>query len=258
MQTSSPATSQGLVGKVAVVTGASRGIGRAIALRLAREGADLALIARSEEGLSAVVAEVRDLHRERRVLPIACDVGVAGNVQEAIEKITGELGRIDILVNNAGITRDNLLLRMSEEEWDEVIAVNLKSVFNLSKAVARNMLRSRSGRIVNVTSVVGLIGNAGQANYAASKGGMIAFTFSLARELASRGITVNAVAPGFIDTDMTAAMPEEARKSFSERIPLGRFGRPEDIAEVVVFLSGPFAGYITGEVIRVDGGLAIG
>jgi len=192
------------------------------------------------------------------VLPIACDVGVAGNVQEAIEKITGELGRIDILVNNAGITRDNLLLRMSEEEWDEVLTVNLKSVFNLSKAVARHMLRARSGRIVNVTSVVGLIGNAGQANYAASKGGMIAFTFSLARELASRGITVNAVAPGFIDTDMTAAMPEEVRKSFSEKIPLGRFGSPEDVAEVVVFLSGPSAGYITGEVIRVDGGLAIG
>src|SRR5688572_24903359 len=216
MQTSDTGTSQGLHGKVAVVTGASRGIGRAIALRLAREGADLALIARSEEGLSAVVSETRDLYRERKVLPIACDVSVAGNVQEAIERITGELGRIDILVNNAGITRDNLLLRMSEEEWDEVLAVNLKSVFNLSKAVSRHMLRSRSGRIVNVTSVVGLIGNAGQANYAASKGGTIAFTFSLARELASRGITVNAVAPGFIETDMTAAMPEEARKSFSE------------------------------------------
>jgi 3-oxoacyl-[acyl-carrier protein] reductase len=258
MQTSDTGTSQGLHGKVAVVTGASRGIGRAIALRLAREGADLALIARSEEGLSAVVSEARDLYRERKLLPIACDVSVAGNVQEAIERITGELGRIDILVNNAGITRDNLLLRMSEEEWDEVLAVNLKSVFNLSKAVSRHMLRSRSGRIVNVTSVVGLIGNAGQANYAASKGGTIAFTFSLARELASRGITVNAVAPGFIETDMTAAMPEEARKSFSERIPLGRFGRPEDVAEVVVFLSGSSAGYITGEVIRVDGGLAIG
>ena len=258
MQTSETETSQGLRGQVAVVSGASRGIGRAIALRLAREGADLALLARSEEGLSGVVSEARDLHRDRKVLPIACDVGVAKNVQEAIERITGELGRIDILVNNAGITRDNLLLRMSEEEWDEVLAVNLKSVFNLSKAVARHMLRSRSGRIVNVTSVVGLIGNAGQANYAASKGGIIAFTFSLARELASRGITVNAVAPGFIDTDMTAAMPEEARKSFSERIPLGRFGRPEDVAEVVVFLSGPSAGYITGEVIRVDGGLAIG
>jgi 3-oxoacyl-[acyl-carrier protein] reductase len=258
MQTSDPATSQSLRGKVAVVTGASRGIGRAIALRLAREGADLALLARSEEGLSGAVSETRDLYRDRRVLPIACDVGVAGKVQEAIERIIGELGRIDILVNNAGITRDNLLLRMSEEEWDEVLAVNLKSVFNLSKAVARHMLRSRSGRIVNVTSVVGLIGNAGQANYAASKGGIIAFTFSLARELASRGITVNAVAPGFIETDMTAAMPEEARKSFSERIPLGRFGRPEDVAEVVVFLSGPSAGYITGEVIRVDGGLAIG
>ena len=258
MQTSDPETSQSLRGKVAVVTGASRGIGRAIALRLAREGAELALLARSEEGLSRVVSEARDLHRDRRVLPIACDVGVSGSVQEAIEKIIGELGRIDVLVNNAGITRDNLLLRMSEEEWDEVLTVNLKSVFNLSKAVARHMLRSRSGRIVNVTSVVGLIGNAGQANYAASKGGIIAFTFSLARELASRGITVNAVAPGFIETDMTATMPEEARKSFSERIPLGRFGRPEDVAEVVVFLSGPSAGYITGEVIRVDGGLAIG
>jgi 3-oxoacyl-[acyl-carrier protein] reductase len=250
------ATNQGLRGKVAVVTGASRGIGRAIALRLAREGADLALIARSEQGLSAVASECRDL--QRRVLAVPCNVAVAGEAQAAVERIVGELGRVDILVNNAGITRDNLLLRMSEEEWDEVLSVNLKSVFSLSKAVARPMLRSRSGRIVNVTSVVGLIGNAGQANYAASKGGMIAFTFSLARELASRGITVNAVAPGFIDTDMTAAMPEEARKSFSEKIPLGRFGRPEDVAEVVVFLSGPSSSYITGEVIRVDGGLAIG
>jgi 3-oxoacyl-[acyl-carrier protein] reductase len=147
---------------------------------------------------------------------------------------------------------------MSEEEWDAVIETNLKGLFNLTKAVARHMLRNRSGRIINITSVVGLIGNAGQTNYAASKGGVVAFTFSLARELASRGITVNAVAPGLIETDMTAAMPDEAKKAFAERIPLGRLGRPEDVAEIVVFLASPSAGYITGEVVRVDGGLAIG
>jgi 3-oxoacyl-[acyl-carrier protein] reductase len=252
------AAASSLEGQVAVVTGASRGIGKAIALRLAEEGADVALIARGLEGVEAAAAEVRTRAPGRRILARACDVASTQDAGAAIEAIEKELGRIDILVNNAGITRDNLLLRMSEEEWDAVMETNLKGLFSVTKAVARQMLRNRSGRIINVTSVVGLIGNAGQTNYAASKGGVIAFTFSLARELASRGITVNAVAPGLIETDMTAAMPDEAKKAFAGRIPLGRLGKPEDVAEIVIFLASPPAGYITGEVVRVDGGLAIG
>ncbi len=249
--------------QVAVITGASRGIGRAVALRLAEDGASLVLISRSREAAEKVAVELRDRFLGadapgRRFLAYACDVSSSKDVGAVVETVLKELGRIDILVNNAGITRDNLLLRMSEEEWDEVIATNLKGLFNMSKAVARQMLRDRRGRIINITSIVGLIGNAGQANYAASKGGVNAFTFTLARELSSRGITVNAVAPGFIETAMTAAMTEEARKIFAEKIPLGRFGKPEEVAEVVAFLGGPSAGYITGEVIRVDGGLAIG
>lgn len=244
--------------QVAVVTGASRGIGKAVAFRLAEEGAHVALVSRRPEGLEKVLAELRERFPERRFFQGPCDVSSSKDVAALIDRIVAEMGRLDILVNNAGITRDNLLLRMSEEEWDDVMATNLKGLFNVTKAAARQMLRVRSGRIINITSIVGLIGNAGQANYAASKGGVIAFTFSLARELSSRGITVNAVAPGFIETDMTSAMTEEARKTFAQKIPLGRFGKPEDVAEIVVFLSGPQASYITGEVVRVDGGLAIG
>jgi 3-oxoacyl-[acyl-carrier protein] reductase len=247
-----------LEGRVAVVTGASRGIGKAVAARLAEGGADVALIARGLEGVEAAAAEARARAPGRRIVSRACDVASSKDVAAMIGALEEELGRIDILVNNAGITRDNLLLRMSEEEWDDVMQTNLKGLFNLSKAAARHMLRNRWGRIINITSIVGLIGNAGQTNYAASKGGVIAFTFSLARELASRGITVNAVAPGLIETDMTAAMPDEARKAFTERIPLGRLGKPEDVAEIVMFLASPSASYITGEVVRVDGGLAIG
>jgi 3-oxoacyl-[acyl-carrier protein] reductase len=251
-----------LESQVAVVTGASRGIGRAIAHRLAEAGASVVLVARSLDGAEKVAAELRERFKgqepARRFVAAACDVSKTPAAGELVEKVLKDFGRLDILVNNAGITRDNLLLRMSEEEWDDVIATNLKGLFNASKAAARQMLRERRGRIINITSVVGLIGNAGQANYAASKGGVNAFTFTLARELASRGITVNAVAPGFIETDMTAAMTEEAKKSFQAKIPLGRFGKAEEVAEVVAFLSGPLAGYITGEVIRVDGGLAIG
>ncbi len=247
-----------ILSQVAIVTGASRGIGRAIALRLAADGAQVALVARSLAGVENVAAELRSKYPTRRFLAFACDVSQLKDVGVVVDSVVKELGRIDILVNNAGITRDNLLLRMSEEEWDDVIATNLKGLFNFSKAVARQMLRERRGRIINITSIVGLIGNAGQANYAASKGGVNAFTFTLARELATRGITVNAVAPGFIETDMTDAMSEEAKAAFQQKIPLGRLGKPEEIAEIVAFLGGPLAGYITGEVIRVDGGLAIG
>ena len=247
-----------LEGQVALVTGASRGIGKAIAFRLAEDGAQVALLDLNQAGLEKTLAEIRERFPGRRFLQVVCDVSAFGSASEAVDRVISEMGKIDILVNNAGITRDNLLLRMTEADWDAVLSVNLKGIFNITKAAARPMLKSRSGRIVNIASVVGLMGNAGQANYAASKGGVISFTFSLSRELGSRGITVNAVAPGFIETDMTAALSGEARASLEKRIPLGRLGKPEDVAEVVAFLSSPASGYITGEVIRVDGGMAIG
>ena len=247
-----------LNGQVAVVTGASRGIGKSIAIRLGAEGANLVLLDIDQGSLDRTQAELQERFPSLKVSKGVCNVANLKSVTEAIDRVIADSGRIDVLVNNAGITRDGLLLRLGEEEWDLVLSVNLKGVFNVSKAVSKHMLKARSGRIINVASIVGMIGNAGQTNYAASKGGVIAFTFSLARELASRGITVNAVAPGFIDTDMTQALPEDARKALQSRIPLGRLGKPEDVAEVVVFLSSPAAGYITGEVIRVDGGMAIG
>lgn len=244
--------------QVALVTGASRGIGRAIAVRLAEEGARLVLLDLDAESLDNTRVGLQEKFPSRSMLSIPCDVSDHAAVSEAVDRVVKECGKIDILVNNAGITRDSLLLRLTESDWDKVLGVNLKGVFNASKAASKYMLKSRSGRIVNIASIVGMIGNAGQTNYSASKGGVIAFTFSLAREVASRGITVNAVAPGFIDTDMTQALPEEARKSLSAQIPLKRLGKPEDVAEVVAFLCGPAAGYVTGEVIRVDGGMAIG
>jgi len=249
---------QPLKGQVAIVTGASRGIGRAIASRLASEGADLVLSARGIEGVEAAAAALTEEHPTGRFLPVGCDVSNWESVSSLIDQTVEEFERIDLLVNNAGITRDNLVMRMKKEEWDDVLGANLTGVFNTCRLAARQMLRQRSGRIVNITSVVGLLGNAGQVNYAASKGGIISLTYSLAREMASRGVLVNAVAPGFIETDMTASMPEAARESMAEGIPLARIGKPEEISSVVAFLCGPGASYITGEVIRVDGGLAIG
>ena len=240
------------------MTGASRGIGRAIAAELASEGANLVLTARGVEGVEAAAAALAEDHPAGLFLPVGCDVASWDSVSELIDRTVEEFDKIDFLVNNAGITRDNLVMRMKKEEWDDVLAANLTGVFNTCRLAARQMLRQRSGRIVNITSVVGLLGNAGQVNYAASKGGIISLTYSLAREMASRGVLVNAVAPGFIETDMTAAMPEAARESTAEGIPLARIGKPEEISSVVAFLCGPGASYITGEVIRVDGGLAIG
>ena len=249
---------QHLKGQVAIVTGASRGIGRAIAAELASEGANLVLTARGVEGVEAAAAALAEDHPDGRFLPVGCDVSNWDSVSELIDRTVEEFEKIDFLVNNAGITRDNLVMRMKKEEWDDVLAANLTGVFNTCRLAARQMLRQRSGRIVNITSVVGLLGNAGQVNYAASKGGIISLTYSLAREMASRGVLVNAVAPGFIETDMTAAMPEAAREAMAEGIPLARIGKPEEISSLVAFMCGPGASYITGEVIRVDGGLAIG
>ena len=247
-----------LKGQVAVVTGASRGIGRAIASRLASEGADLVLGARGVDGVEAASAALAEEYPDGRFLPVGCDVSSWDSVSELMDRTVEKFEKIDFLINNAGITRDNLVMRMKKEEWDDVLAANLTGVFNTCRLAARQMLRQRAGRIVNITSVVGLLGNAGQVNYAASKGGVISLTYSLAREMASRGVLVNAVAPGFIETDMTAAMPEAAREAVSEGIPLARIGKPEEISALVAFLCGPGASYITGEVIRVDGGLAIG
>jgi len=244
-----------LEGKKAVVTGSGRGIGRSIALALARNGADVAVLDMDEAGAGETAGIIEQTGRKS--LALAVDVSRLSEVEEAINKILDLWGSIDIVVNNAGITRDNLLIRMKEDEWDSVIAVNLKGSFNLSKAVARSMMKQRSGCIVNIASIIGMMGNAGQANYAASKGGLIALTKSLAKEMAPRGIRVNAVAPGFIATEMTDKIPEKLREEMVRSIPLGRMGEPDDVAAVVSFLTSPAAGYITGQVIVVDGGMYI-
>jgi len=244
-----------LTGKVAVVTGAGRGIGRAVALAYAKMGADVVCVSRTEENSAKVAAEVEALGR--KTWPLAVDVSDTAAVAAAAKEILESAGRVDILVNNAGVTRDNLLMRMSEEEWDTVINTNLKGAFNFTKAFSRPFIRQRSGRIINIASVIGLIGNAGQSNYAASKAALIGFTKSIAKELAPRGITVNAIAPGFIETDMTAALDDKVRGEILAGVPLKRFGSPDDIAHAAVFLAMEPSGYITGQVLTVDGGMVM-
>jgi len=241
-----------LDGRVSLVTGASRGIGRAIAQAFAAEGASVVLAARDAAKLGEAVAEIQAKGGKAEAL--ALDVSDRASVESVVAKVVETHGRIDHLVNNAGVTRDNLLLRMKDEEWQQVLDTNLTGAFLCTQAVLKPMLKQRSGRIVTITSVVGLGGNAGQANYAASKAGVIGFTKSVAREVASRGITANAIAPGFIETDMTAAMPEKAREAVFAAIPLGRVGRPEDVAGAAVFLVSDAAAYVTGQVLAVDGG----
>jgi len=242
-----------LKGEVALVTGASRGIGHAIALALAAQGATVVGTATGATGVATIDAALKAAGLAGRGLTL--DVGDGAACDAAIADIEAREGPVNILVNNAGITRDTLLLRMKPEDWDAVIATNLGSVFRLSKAVLRGMMKARKGRIINIASVVGLIGNPGQANYCASKAGIGGFTRSLAREVASRGITVNVVAPGFIDTDMTKGLPEAQREALAKQIPLGRLGSSQDIAEAVCFLAGPGAAWITGETLNVNGGM---
>ena len=240
-----------LTGKVALVTGSTRGIGRAIANTLAECGAIVAIVGRDQANADAVAAEIPGARG------FACDVSEPLQIVSLVEAVEKHFGSCDILVNNAGITKDNLMLRMKDDDWDAVLDANLRSAFVATRAVSRGMMKRRWGRIVNITSVVGLIGNKGQANYAASKAGLIGLTKSVAKELASRNILCNAVAPGFIETEMTAAMTPEAKAALSGQIPLERLGTPQDIAATVAFLSSEYASYITGQVLVVDGGLAM-
>jgi len=242
--------------QVAIVTGAGRGIGHAIAMRLAKEGARVACVSRTDNNAQKTASEINAL-RPDMAKAYAVDVADHAAVQKIGEEILQDFGRVDVLVNNAGVTRDGLSMRMSCEDWDTVIDTNLKGAFNFCQAMIRSMVKQRRGRIINISSVTGLTGNAGQTNYAASKAGLIGFTKSLARELASRGITVNSVAPGFIVTDMTDVLPDQVKEAIRAKIPLGKLGQPEDIAAAVAFLASEEAGYITGQTLTVDGGMVM-
>lgn len=245
-----------LEGKTALVTGGSRGIGRQVALTLAGYGADVIVNYNgSQDKAEAVAEEIRQMGQKAVIYQ--CSVAEGEAVKSMMERVVTEFGKIDILVNNAGITKDNLLMRMTEEEFDAVIDINLKGSYHCIRHIARQMLRQKSGRIINLSSISGVIGNAGQANYAASKAGIIGLTKSVARELAAKGITVNAVAPGFIDTEMTAVLPEAVKENLLGQIPMKKLGKVEDIAETVAFLASDYAGYITGQVISVNGGMAM-
>lgn len=244
-----------LQNQVAVVTGAGRGIGRAIALKFADAGADVVCVSRTAENSQKVADEIKA--RGRKAWAFAVDVSDPKAVAEVAEKILAEAGRVDVLVNNAGVTRDGLLMRMSDEDWDLVLNTNLRGAFAFTKAFSRAFAKQRSGRIINIASVIGLMGNAGQANYAASKAGLIGFTKSVAKELASRGITANAIAPGFIETDMTAVLNEEQKKGVLGAIPMKVLGQAEDIAHAALYLAGPGGRYVTGQVLTVDGGMVM-
>jgi len=244
-----------LEGKLALITGGARGIGREIAMLFAKQGANIAICDVNMEEAEKTSKEIESLGRQS--LAFKVDVTSSNQVQEMVDKILDKFNKIDILINNAGITKDNLLLRMSEEEWDKVIAVNLKGTFICTKLVSKVMLKQRFGKIVNLASIIGITGNAGQANYAASKAGIIGLTKSVAKELASRSICVNAIAPGFIKTDMTAKLPEDVQKKMLAVIPLARFGEAKDVADLALFLSSESSSYITGQVIQVDGGMVM-
>jgi 3-oxoacyl-[acyl-carrier protein] reductase len=242
--------------QVAVVTGAGRGIGHAIAIRLANEGARVASVSRTEANAQKTADEI-NAARADVAKAYAVDVADQAAVQKTATQIFADFGRVDILVNNAGVTRDGLSMRMSMEDWDTVLNTNLKGAFNFAQAVMRPMIKQRSGRIINISSIAGLTGNAGQANYSASKAGLIGLTKTLARELASRGITVNAVAPGLIETDMTTVLSDEIRQGILQKVPLGKLGEPDDVAGAVAYLASPEAKYITGQVLTVDGGMVM-
>lgn len=248
-----------LKGKTALVTGGTAGIGKAIAMLFAQQGANVAIFGTHPERAQLATVEIEAVKADssQQVRSCLVDVSNTKEVEVAIDQLSAAWGKIDILVNNAGITRDNLLMKMSEEDWDRVIEVNLKSVYNTCRALCRSMMKSRAGSIINITSVVGVTGNAGQVNYAASKSGMIGFTKSLAKELASRGVRVNCVAPGYIETPMTDGLPGMVKEQVLTRIPLGRIGQPKDIAHAVLFLASDLSTYVTGQVMAVDGGMVM-